>query len=104
MIIAGIFWLLTAGLVVLVVARAWGAGGAHRALRSGIDAVVALAAVRALYPPPGWASWLWVVAVVAVGCGAAGLVLHQRGRWTAKHPAVTVIYAVVGAALVILLA
>jgi len=73
-------------------------------VRSGVDAVVLLALVRALFPPPGWASWLWVAAVVAVGVGVAGLVARwprlpaSRSRW------VTVVYALVGAGLVVVLA
>jgi len=118
MIIAAIVWLPTAGLVALFVGRASGWQGAgppsrtrvlgarerDQVVRSGVDAVVALAAVRALFPPPGWASWLWVVAAVAVGLGVAGLILRWRTWPASRRPWVTVVHGLVGAGLVILLA
>lgn len=109
MIIATGLWLLAAVCVAVFVARAWSLGpltvkGRGQLLRSGVDAVVALALVRALAPPPGPGTWLWVAAVVAVGIGAAGVIVRRRTvprdarRWT------TVVYAVVGLVLVVVLA
>ena len=109
MIIAGVLWLLAVFCVVVFVARAWSLGplavkGRGQLLRSGVDAVVALALVRALAPPPGPGVWLWVAATIAVGVGAAGVIVRWRtvppeGRhWT------TVVYAVVGLCLVVVLA
>ena len=108
MIIAIVLWLLAAVCVAVLVARAWSlrpwtAKGRGTLVRSGVDAVVALAVVRALAPPPGPGVWLWVAAAVAVGVGAAG-VIHWRTvprdarRWT------SVVYAVVGLVLVVVLA
>jgi hypothetical protein len=109
MIIAGVWWLLAAFCVVVFVARSWSLGrltvkGRGQLLRSGVDAVVALALVRALAPPPGPGVWLWVAVAVTVGVGAAGVITHWRTvpldarRWT------TVVYAVVGLGLVVALA
>ena len=73
-------------------------------MRSGVDAVVALALVRALAPPPGLGVWVWVAAAVAVGVGAAGVIVRWRTvppdgrRWT------TVVYRLVGLVLVVVLA
>ncbi len=109
MIIGIVLWVLAAAAVIWFVARAWSPGpllvtGRGQVARSGVDAVVALALVRALAPPPGLAVWLWVAAALAVGVGAAGLVLRwrtlpaERRRWT------TVGYGAVGLALVVVLA
>ena len=73
-------------------------------VRSGVDALVLLAMVRALFPPPGWSSWLWVAAVVAVGVGVAGLIVNWREMSPLRRPWTTVAYAVVGAALVVVVA
>jgi len=108
-IIAGVLWLLAVFCVVVFVMRAWSLGplavkGRGQLLRSGVDAVVALTLIRALVPPPGPAVWLWVAAVVAVGIGTAGVIVRWRTvppegrRWT------TVLYAVVGLCLVVVLA
>ncbi len=75
-----------------------------RLLRSGVDAVVLLAMVRALFPPPVGASWLWVAAVVGVGSGAAGLLSTWRRHTPGRRAWPTVAYAAVGAALVGVLA
>ncbi len=58
MIVAVVLWLIAAVGVVVFVGRAWSLGplvakGRGQLLRSGVDAVVALALVRALAPPPG---------------------------------------------------
>ncbi len=95
MIIALVLWALAAVGVVVFVARSWSlrpltVKGRGQLLRSGVDAVVALALVRALAPPPGPGVWLWVVAAVAVGVGAAGVIVHWRTvppdshRWTSR--------------------
>jgi len=108
MIIAVMLWLLGTACVGVFVSRAWSLGplvanGRGQLVRSGVDAVVALALVRALAPPPGLGIWLWVAAAVAVGVGVAGVIVRwptvpaDRRRWT------TVGYVVVGAALVVVL-
>jgi hypothetical protein len=73
-------------------------------VRSGVDAVVLLAMVRALFPPPVSASWLWVGAVVAVGVGVAGVIVRWRGLPSSRRCWTTVAYAMVGAGLVVVLA
>ena len=109
MIIAIVLWLLAGAGVVVFVARAWSVGplvakGRGQLVRSGVDAVVALALVRALAPPPGLGVWLWVLAAAAVGFGAAGVIVRwrtvpaERRRWT------TVAYVLVGLLLVVVLA
>lgn len=109
MIIGVVVWLLAVLGVAVFVARSWSlrplvARTRGQLVRSGVDAVVALALVRALAPPPGLGAWLWVAAAVAVGVGIAGAVLHGRSvppdrrRWT------TILYAAVGLALVVVLA
>ena len=72
-------------------------------VRSGVDAVVLLAMVRALFPPPGWSSWLWVAALVAAGFGVAGLIVSWRELSPGRRPWSTLAYAAVGAALVVVL-
>ena len=108
MIIAIVLWLLAAVCVAVFVAPAWSlrpwtAKGRGTLVRSGVDAVVALAVVRALAPPPGAGIWLWVAAAVAVGAGAAGVIMRWRTppdgrRWT------TAAYGLVGLCLVGVLA
>jgi hypothetical protein len=109
MIVAIVLWLIAAVGVVVFVGRAWSLGplvakGRGQLLRSGVDAVVALALVRALAPPPGPGVWLWVAATVAVGVAAGGVIVRwsavpsDRCRWT------TVLYGLVGLALVVVLA
>jgi hypothetical protein len=109
MIIAVVLWLLAAVGVVVFVARAWSlraltTTGRGKLVRSGVDAVVALALVRALAAPPGPAVWRWVAAAGAVGMGVAGVLLRGRAvppdgrRWT------TVAYGLVGLGLVSVLA
>jgi len=105
--------------------RAWSQGAFAAPSRfvlvsSTVDAVVALAFVRAVVPPPGLMSWAWVIAAVGVGIGIAGVIL----RWPtlgwdapntentptsrASRPTVRAVlagvYAVVGAGLVVVLA
>ena len=78
LVIAIVLWLVAAVCVAVFVARAWSlrpwtAKGRGTLVRSGVDAVVALAVVRALAPPPGPGVWLWVAAAVAAVAGAAGV-------------------------------
>lgn len=108
MIIAAVFWVIGAVAVALFVGRAWSLGPLRaktrgQLVRSGVDAILVLAIFRALLPPPVWASWLWVLAAVAVGVGVAGVILHWR-RSTDERLWPTVIYAAVGAGLLVLLA
>ena len=109
MIVASVLWLLAIAGVVVFLGRAWSRGPLvtkerGQLVRSGVDAVVALALVRALAPPPGPGVWLWVAAAVAVGIGVAGVIVRWRTvpsdgrRWT------TVAYGLVGLALVAVLA
>jgi hypothetical protein len=117
-----------AGIVVLVVAaavvtaqvlRAWSVRFAARdryALVSAtVDAVVVLAAVRAVAPPPVALSWLWVAAAGAVGFGVAGAILRWPAlAWTPaagdgagrsrRRAALAAVYAAVGAGLLVVLA
>jgi hypothetical protein len=65
---------------------------------------VLLAMVRALFPPPVWASWLWVGATVAVGVGCSGVIVAWRRLLSVRRRWPTVLYAVVGAVLVVVLA
>jgi len=108
-IIAVVLWVLAAAGAVVFVGRAWSLGPLvaktrGQLVRSGVDAVVALALVRALAPPPGLGVWVWVAAAVAVGVGAAGAILRWRSvppdgrRWT------TAVYLLVGLLLVVVLA
>jgi hypothetical protein len=84
--------------------RIFAARSGDQLLRSGVDVIVLLAMVRALFPPPVWASWLWVAAVVCVGLGVAGLLSTWRRRAPGRRAWPTVAYAAVGAALVVVLA
>lgn len=109
MIIGIVLWTLAAVGVALFVARAWSRGalaatGRGQLVRSGVDAVVALALVRALAPPPGLGAWLWVAAVVAVGVGVAGLILRRYLLPGDRRPWTTVVYGVVGLAIDVVLA
>ena len=109
MIIGIVVWVLAAVAVALFVARAWSRGalaatGRGPLARSGVDAVVALALVRALAPPPGLGVWFWVLAGVAVGVGAAGLILRRRSLPAERRTWTTVVYVVVGLAIVVVLA
>lgn len=109
MIIAVVLWVLAAAGAAVFVGRAWSLGPLvpktrGQLVRSGVDAVVALSLVRALAPPPGLGVWVWTAAIVAVGIGAAGAILHWRSvppegrRWT------TAVYALVGLLLIVVLA
>ncbi len=109
MIVASVLWLLAAVCVVVFVARSWSlrpltVAGRGQLLRSGVDAVVALALVRALAPPPGPGVWLWVLAAVAVGVGAAGVIVHWRTVPPDGRHRTTVAYLLVGLGIVIVLA
>lgn len=109
MIIAVVLWVVAAGFVVVFIGRAWSlprlaAKNNGQLVRSGVDAVVALALVRALVPPPGLGVWLWVAAAVAVGVGAAGVIVSWRSVPGSRRRWTTVLYVVVGAALVAVLA
>lgn len=83
------------------------------ALRSVLDAVIAMALVRQLLPWTSATSWLWAVAAAVVGLGAAGVVLRWREQpWLSAKTAVTrgvqltatAVYAALGIALVVAVA
>ncbi|MFC5236964.1 hypothetical protein [Pseudonocardia zijingensis] len=109
-----------AGTVVLLVAlamvahhvlRTWSRGrfaapGRYELVGSTVDAVVALALVRAVAPPPEALSWVWVAAAVAVGAGAAGALLRWPvlGWSTGHRPWLAAAHAVAGAAVLVVLA
>jgi hypothetical protein len=118
-------WLFAALMIGNQVLRAWSRGAfaapnRYALVSSTVDAVVVLAVVRAVMPPPGLFSWVWVIAAVGVGIGIAGVIL----RWPtlgwdapntenaptsrASRPTVRAVlagvYAVVGAGLVVVLA
>lgn len=115
-------WLLAAALSALWLGRTWSERSYHARTRatlitSGVDVVVALALVRALAPPPGIWSWLWLPAAAIVGLGLAGAIRRWSSLpWrlpkgaesgpqpTGKAIAGAVAYAVVGAAMVAVLA
>ena len=80
--IAAVVGLVGAYAVVVLLLRARSTGrlaAADRAalVRAAVDAVVVLALVRAVVPPPGIWSWVWVVAAGVVGLGVARAAL----RW-----------------------
>ena len=109
MIVAIVLWLLAAVCVVVFVGRSWSlrpltVRGRGQLLRSGVDAVVALALVRALAPPPGPGAWLWVLAAVAVGVGTAGVIVHWRTVPPEGRRRTTVAYLLIGLVLVVVLA
>jgi hypothetical protein len=109
-------WLLAAAVVALWLGRTWSPRAARARTRatlvtSGVDAVVILAVVRAVAPPPAAWSWLWLVAAALIGVGLAGAVrrwptLPWRERSAGERSAVagTVVYAAVGAGLLAVLA
>jgi hypothetical protein len=105
--------------------RTWSQGASAAPSRfalvsSTVDAVVVLAFVRAVVPPPDLLSWAWVIAAVGVGIGIAGVILRwPEVGWDvpstenapASHPSrptmravLTGIYAAGGAGLVVVLA
>jgi len=109
MIIAVVLWSLGAAGAAVFVGRAWSLGPLvartrNQLVRSGVDAVVALALVRALAPPPGLGVWVWVASVVAVGVGAAGAILHWRSVPPDRHRWTTAVYVPVGLLVVVVLA
>jgi len=68
-------------------------------VRAAVDAVVVLALVRAVAPPPGLWSWAWVVAAAVVGLGVARAAL----RWPhlpAGRALPTAAYVALGAPVV----
>jgi hypothetical protein len=81
-VIAVVVGLVALTMVGSQVLRAW-SRGRHTAtnryvlVSSTVDAVVMLALVRAVQPPPVPLSWVWMAAAGAVGLGVAGAVL----RW-----------------------
>ena len=116
-----LLWLGAVAMVAWQLVRAWSRGRfAARTRRDLVsttaDAAVLLAVIRAVVPPPGLLSWLWVAAVVALGAGVAGAALRwTRVGWTrpdrtassrrnAAAAVVTVAYAGLGAALLVVLA
>ena len=85
--IAAVVGVVGAYAVVVLLLRTRSAGrlaAADRAalVRSAVDAVVVLALVRAVAPPPGIWSWVWVVAAGVVGIGVARAAL----RWPHLPP------------------
>lgn len=77
-------WLVAAAQVAAWLSRTWSPrlGRARtRAvlIKSGVGAVVVLAGVRALAPPPAAWSWLWLILSALVGVGLAGAIR----RWSA---------------------
>src|ERR1700754_519125 len=117
-------WLFAVMMTGNQVLRAWSRGAFAAPNRfvlvsSTVDAVVVLAFVRAVLPPPGLLSWGWVIAAVGVGIGIAGAILRWPTLgWDAPSPENTPprasrptvrailagIYAVVGAGLVVVFA
>jgi hypothetical protein len=86
-VIAAVVGVVGAYAVVVLLLRTRSAGrlaAADRAalVRSAVDAVVVLALVRAVAPPPGIWSWVWVVAAGVVGLGVARAAL----RWPQLPP------------------
>lgn len=89
-------WALTVYCVGQHVGHGWsrGRGAApdrYALVRSGVDAALVLALVRAVLPPQGdlaWLSWVWVAAVVGVGVGVAGAILRWPTLpWRARREA-----------------
>jgi len=76
----------------LQVLHAWGTGrwsaqDRYRLVADAVDSIVVLALVRALAPPLGPWSWVWVLAVAAVGFALAGAALRWRTLpWDAPKP------------------
>jgi hypothetical protein len=120
--VAGSLVLVVAlAMVTVQVLRAWSvrfaAPDRYVLVGSTVEAVVALAAVRAVAPPPVPLSWLWVVAAGAVGFGIAGAVLRwptlgwtpggedgpDRGR-ARRRRALAAGYAAIGAVALVVLA
>lgn len=116
-----VLWLGAVALVAWQLLRAWSsrrfAARTRRDLVSAtVDAAVLLAVIRAVAPPPGLLSWAWVAAVVALGAGIAGASLRwRRVGWTrpgrkdsdrrrAAGAVLTLAYACLGAALLVVLA
>jgi hypothetical protein len=83
-LIGALVMLVALAMVTNQVLRTWSHGrfaapSRYELVGSTVDAVVALALVRAVAPPPDPLSWVWVAAAVAVGIGVAGAIL----RWPA---------------------
>jgi hypothetical protein len=86
-VIAAVVGVVGAYAVVVLLLRTRSTGrlaAADRAalVRAAVDAVVVLALVRAVAPPPGIWSWVWVVAAGVVGFGVARAAL----RWPHLPP------------------
>jgi len=86
-VIAAVVGVVGAYAVVVLLVRTRSTGrlaAADRAalVRAAVDAVVVLALVRAVAPPPGIWSWVWVVAAGVVGFGVARAAL----RWPHLPP------------------
>jgi hypothetical protein len=82
-VIAAMAGLVAGYAVVALLLRArptgrWAAGDRFALVRAVVDAVVLLAVVRAVAPPPGLWSWAWVAAAGVVGLGVARAAL----RWS----------------------
>jgi hypothetical protein len=100
--------------------RAFAAPDRYALVSSTVDAVVVLAFVRAVMPPPGLLSWVWVIAAGGVGIGIAGVILRwptlgwdapstenaptSRASRPTMRAVLAGIHAVVGAGLVVVLA
>jgi hypothetical protein len=81
-VIAAVAELVAGYAVVALLLRArpngrWAARDRFALVRAAVDAVVLLAVVRAVAPPPGLWSWVWVAAVGVAGVGVARAAL----RW-----------------------
>ena len=102
--IAALVDLVAAYAVVVLLLRARSTGrqaAADRAtlVRAAVDAVVVLALVRAVAPPPGLWSWLWVAAAGVVGVGVARAALRWPHLPAGLVPP-TAAYLVLGALVV----
>ena len=89
--------------VLLLRARAsgrWAASDRAALVRPAVDAVVLLALVRALAPPPDSWSWVWVAAAGVVGLGVAGAALRWP-RLPTGRALPTAAYVVLGALVVV---
>jgi hypothetical protein len=109
--VSALVLLVAVAMVAARVLRAWSRGrlaapGRYELVGSTVDAVVALALVRAVAPPPAPLSWVWVGAAVAVGVGAAGAIRRWPDLgWPTRHRRLLAAgYAVAGAGLLVVLA
>ncbi len=105
---AAVAWAVAVYAVVLLVLRVrttgrFAADDRAVVVRAAVDAVVVLALVRAVAPPPGVGAWAWVLAAGAVGGAVAGAV-SRWPRLRAGRGVSTAGYAVVGALVVAVVA